>query len=102
MANIDQELHISGETAIKYTTSKTTTITENPASTENATTLEKEDTGLLIVGLRKGKINIMTLTTSLWEPHSVENFKNTTTKKIMNNVWETAVCYCTLHTTRKT
>ena len=51
----------------------------------NETTVEKDVTRLLIVGQRKEKRNTITLKTSLWDPHSVENFKKIKTKKITNN-----------------
>ena len=76
-------------------TTETTKITENPASTENSTTVEKEDTGKLIVGRIKGKIKTMTSTTSLWEPHSVEKSKKMTRKNITNNSREKEVHQCT-------
>ena len=50
---------------------ETTKITENPASTENAKTVEKEDTGLLIVGIRKERRKTMTSTTYFWGLHSM-------------------------------
>ena len=45
------ERQIFGETEIKETTTETTTITtENLDPTENETTVERDDTGRLIVG----------------------------------------------------
>ena len=102
MANMATERHIYGETAIKETTTETTTITEESDSAEDAKTVGKQDTGLLIVGWRKVKIKTMMSKTFLWEPHSVENFKKMTTKKITKYVRDTEVRHCTVYTTRKT
>ena len=48
------------------------------------------------------KIKTMMSKTFLWEPHSVENFKKMTTKKITKDVRDTEVRHCTVYTTRKT
>ena len=72
-----------GETKTK--TEITIRLQESPTSTGNATTVEKEVTGLMVVGQRKEKINTITSTTYFWEPHSMENSKNRKTKKILNN-----------------
>ena len=80
------ERQIFGEIAIKEMIIETKTrITENPASTENETTVEKEDTGRLIVGPRKVKRKTMKSKTSLWEPHYVDKYKKTTRNNILKN-----------------
>ena len=74
-----------GETEIKMTIKMKIILQEIPTSMGNETTVEKDVTRLLIVGQRKEKRNTITLKTSLWDPHSVENFKKIKTKKITNN-----------------
>ena len=86
-----------GETEIKVTRETTIRLQEILASTGKATTLEKEATRLLIFGRRKGNRKRMNLTTSLWEPFSVENFKKRTMKKISKNGYEEEVRHCTSH-----
>ena len=48
---------------------------------------------MLIVGKIKGKIKTMTLTESLWDPHSVDKLNKMTRKKIENNGRETELCH---------
>ena len=74
-----------GEAGIKATTETTIRLQESPTSTGNAITAEKEATGMFIV--RRGKKNrkTMTLITSSWEPHNVDNFKNIKMNNISNN-----------------
>ena len=92
MENIATERQIVEEIEINEMKTETATrIKENHASTDNATNVEKEDTGQLIAVRRKVNRNTMTSTSSLWETHSVENPKNTTMEKITRNGWETAV-----------
>ena len=91
MANMAIERHVVGETEIQEMTTETPKrITENHASTENTTTMEREDTGRLIVGRRR-KRNTMTSTTFFWDPHYVEKSQNMTRRNISNNGWETLV-----------
>ena len=59
----------------------------------NAKNVEKEDTGMLIVGKIKGKRRTTTLTESLWDPHSVDKLNKMTRKKIENNGRETELCH---------
>ena len=56
----------------------------------------------MIVGQIKGNRKIITSTTSLWEPHSVYDFKKIIRKNITNNDLETEVRHHTLHTTIST
>ena len=85
VASMAIENQTVGETEIKTTTETSIRLQESPASTGNATPVEKEATGLLIVGRRKEKRKTMILTTSSWEPHFVEKYKNITMNKISNN-----------------
>ena len=83
------ERHFVGETEIQEMTTETTKrITENPASMDNTTTMEREDTWRLIVG-RRIKRNKMTPTTSFWEPLYAEKFQKATNENTSKNVWET-------------
>ena len=60
----------------KRTKTETTIgLKESPASTGNATTVVKEDTGHLTVGKINENKKTMTLTTYLWEQYSLEKFK---------------------------
>ena len=54
---------------------------------ENATTVEKEDRGRLIVVIRKGNRKKITSITSLWESHSVEKSKKMKRRNITKNGW---------------
>ena len=58
---------------------------ESLTSKGNAATAEKEVTRLLVVGQKKENINMITSTTSLWDPHYVDNYKKITMKKILKN-----------------
>ena len=58
---------------------------EVPVSTGNATTVEKDVTRMLIVGRSKEKRKKMTSKAYFWEAHSVEKYKEKTTKKIPKN-----------------
>ena len=85
------ERHFVGETEIQEMTTETTKrITENPASMDNTTTMEREDTWRLIVG-RRIKRNKMTSTTFFWEPQYAEKYQNMTRRNISNNGWEILV-----------
>ena len=64
------------------TTEMTIILQESPASTENATAVEKEATRMFIVGQRKKNRKTMPSTTSLWEPRYVDNSKKRTMEKI--------------------
>ena len=51
----------------------------------NAINVEKEATGMLIVGQRKKNRKTMTLPNSLWEPDYVETLKKKRMKKMLKN-----------------
>ena len=69
----------------KRKTETTIRLKESPASTGNATTVVKEFTGLLIVGLRKEKRKTMTSITYSWEQHYVDKSKERMRKKTLKN-----------------
>ena len=84
------ERQISGEMTInKITTEITTRIKGNPASTDNATTVERQATGRYIAGQTR-KRKKMTPTTSFWDPQYVEKYQNMTKSKNSKNDWGTA------------
>ena len=82
MTSIATENQTFGGEAIKTTIETIIRMQEIPASVGNAITVKKEATGLLIVGQKRENINTMTSTTSSWEPHYVDKFKNRTMKNI--------------------
>ena len=75
---------------------------KNPRFTGNAKTVEKEATRLLIFGRRKERRKTMASTTSLWEAHSMDNFKKKTMKKTSENGQETAEYHHISHIRRET
>ena len=83
-------------------TKTTKIITENSTSAENATVVGGKVREWLVVGKVKGKINKITPTTSLLEPHYVENSKRMTRNQIKKNGWEAVVRCCIYYTRRRT
>ena len=80
MARMATECQTVGET-------KTTIrLQEIPASTGNATSVEKQTTGMLIDGRRKEKRKTMTSKTYSWDQHYVEKSNKITTKNILKMV----------------
>ena len=86
----------------KTKTEMTIKLQESPASMGNAKTVGKEDTGLLIVGRGKEKIETMTSTTYLWDSHSVDKYNKRTIKKIPKNGYVIAAHHHISLTRRKT
>ena len=75
------EVQNIGEIEIKMTTETKIILQEISYSMGNITTVEKEATGMLIVGQIKKNRKTMTLPNSLWEPDYVETLKK---KRMMN------------------
>ena len=84
LARMATECQTIGETKTKKET--TIRLQEIHASTGNATSVQKQATGMLIDGLRKEKRKTMTSKTYSWDQHYVEKSNKITTKNILKMV----------------